>query len=86
MSSVRLIYFAWIRERIGRAEDAFEVPPSVINLGQLLDWLAARGPGYKAALSDRRAIRMAMDQEFAGPDQALTPGCEVALFPPVTGG
>ncbi len=90
MSGVRMVYFAWVRERIGRAEENLEPPKSVATLDQLLDWLVTLGPEYRLALGDRRAIRAAINQEHAGWDARLPDGCpdgfEVALFPPVTGG
>ena len=86
MTAVRMVYFAWIRERIGRAEETLELPGTIKSVGQLLDWLIEQAPEYRAALSDRRAIRIAMDQVHAGLDQPLHTGAEIALFPPVTGG
>jgi molybdopterin synthase sulfur carrier subunit len=83
---MKLVYFAWLRSRIGLAEEHVEPPASVLTVGDLLDWLAARGPGYAQALANRRIIRVAVNQDYAAIDRALAPGDEVALFPPVTGG
>jgi sulfur-carrier protein len=83
---MKLVYFAWLRSRIGLAEEQVDPPAVVGNVGQLLDWLAARGPGYAQALANRQIIRVAVNQDYAGLDRALSPSDEVALFPPVTGG
>ncbi len=81
-----LLYFAWVRERIGVGEERLSPPAEVATVGALLDWLAARSAGHAAALADRGAIRVAVDQEFVGMDAPLPAGAEVAVFPPVTGG
>ena len=83
---MRLLYFAWVRERIGCAEEEVDLPADVRDVSRLLDWLAARGEGYREALSDCSRLRVAVDQDYAGPDTALEGAKEVAIFPPVTGG
>ena len=83
---MKLVYFAWLRTRIGLAEEQVEPPPAVRNVGDLLAWLETRGPGYARALADRKLIRVAVNQDYVGLDRVLAPGDEVALFPPVTGG
>ena len=83
---MELLYFAWVRERIGKASERVDVPAEVATVKDLLDWLAALSPGHAAALADRSAIRVAVDQDFVG-DGALIAGArEIAIFPPVTGG
>jgi len=81
-----LLYFAWLRERVGAGEERVEVPADVTTIGGLLDWQRGRGPAHAAAFGDGRAVRCAVNQEFAGPDVVLRDGDEVAFFPPVTGG
>ncbi len=83
---MKLIYFAWLRTRIGLGEERIDLPASVHNVAELIDWLKTRGPGYAAALADASVIRVAVNQDYVKPDHALLPGDEVALFPPVTGG
>jgi molybdopterin synthase sulfur carrier subunit len=83
---MRLLYFAWVRQRIGTAEEEVAPPPEVTDVGRLVAWLAARGGGHAAAFADPRQIRAAVNQEFVGPDHPVKPGDEVAFFPPVTGG
>ncbi len=83
---MKLLYFAWIRERIGVAEEEVSAPAEVVDVSSLLDWLAGRGPGYAAAMADRQLVRVAINQDYARDGDPLSDGDEVALFPPVTGG
>lgn len=83
---MEILYFAWVRERIGVEAETVELPVSVVTVTALLDWLAARSPGHAAALADRRAVRVAIDQEFVGADAPVGGAREIAIFPPVTGG
>jgi molybdopterin synthase sulfur carrier subunit len=83
---MKLIYFAWLRTRIGLGEERIELPAAVRTVGDLIAWLRTRGPGYEAALADPAVVRVAVNQDYVGPDHILAPGDEVALFPPVTGG
>ena len=81
-----LLYFAWLRERIGVSEEQLPLPASVSTVAGLIDWLSERGPGYASAFANRRTVRCAVNQEFAEPATRVGPGDEVAFFPPVTGG
>ena len=83
---MRLLYFAWLRARIGCAEEEVALPSEVRDVAGLLDWLRTRGSGYAEALRDLRIVRVAVNQDYVGPEHALREGDEVALFPPVTGG
>jgi molybdopterin synthase sulfur carrier subunit len=83
---VKLVYFAWVRERIGLKDEEVALPDSVATAGDLLDWLKQRGPEYEHALAEPRAIRVAIDRVHARPDTPLAGAREVALFPPMTGG
>ena len=83
---MNLLYFAWVRERIGAGHECLNVPADIITVADLLVWLAARSPGHAAALADRSAIRIAIDQDFVGDDALLAGASEIAIFPPVTGG
>ena len=83
---MKLLYFAWLRVKIGKAEEHLDPPTGVATVAALLDWLKSRGPGFAEALSDSRAVRVAVNQEYVGWDHPIRPGDEVALFPPVTGG
>ena len=83
---MKLLYFAWLRTRIGRGEEEVDVPAEVATVADLLSWLEGRGDGYAAALARPDLVRVAVNQEFASADTPLKAGDEVALFPPVTGG
>jgi len=81
-----LLYFAWLRERVGLAEERVEIPAEVTNVGELIVWLRGRSAGHAAAFAPEGVVRCAVNQEFARPDSPLADGDEVAFFPPVTGG
>ncbi len=83
---MKLLYFAWLRTKIGKAEESVEPPAGVTNVASLLDWLRSRGPGFADALRNTVVVRVAVNQEYVGWDHPIRPGDEVALFPPVTGG
>lgn len=83
---MKLLYFAWVRERIGRTEEELELPSGIATVGELVDWLKERGPEYEHALAEPRAIRVALDRVHAGRDASISGVREVALFPPMTGG
>ena len=86
MATVTLRYFAWVRERVGRAEERLEVPEGVRTVAELMRWLGERGPGYAAAFERPQVIRAAIDQSHAPAGQAIAGAREIAFFPPVTGG
>jgi sulfur-carrier protein len=83
---VTILYFAWLRERIGTAAEELMLPPEVETVANLVDFLAMRGAGYATAFANRRAVRCAINQEFAPTSAPVHGGDEVAFFPPVTGG
>lgn len=82
----KILYFAWLREKIGVAEDEIALPDEVSTVGGLIGYLRARGPGYVAAFEQEKLVRCAVDQEFSGMDAVVTGAKEIAFFPPVTGG
>ncbi len=83
---MKLLYFAWLKQRTGVAEETVSPPADVRTVAALVEWLRARGPGHAEALADLRTIRVAVNQEFAHFDSIIGPDDEIALFPPVTGG
>jgi molybdopterin synthase sulfur carrier subunit len=83
---VKLLYFAWLRARIGQAEEELALPAEVRDVAGLLEWLRGRGGGYAEALRDLSVIQVAVNQDYVGRDHPIREGDEVALFPPVTGG
>jgi molybdopterin synthase sulfur carrier subunit len=83
---MRILYFAWLRERIGLAEEEVSPPPGIVTLADLTGWIKGRSPRHEAAFADTRMIRSAIDQESAGPETPLGNAREIAFFPPFTGG
>jgi molybdopterin synthase sulfur carrier subunit len=83
---VKLLYFAWVRQKIGRSEEDLAVPASVATVAALVEFLRSRGPGYEAAFHDVKLVRCAVNQHHVGFDTAVSADDEVAFFPPVTGG
>ncbi len=81
-----ILYFAWLRERTGTSMETVTPPSRVQTVGDLIAWLVERSPGYASAFANRRTVRCAVNQDFAEPATRLSPGDEVAFFPPVTGG
>lgn len=85
-AGLTVLYFAWLRERTGTAEEVVAPPVEVATVGALIDWLMARSPGHATAFASRDTVRCAVNQDFADPETPVRPGDEVAFFPPVTGG
>jgi molybdopterin synthase sulfur carrier subunit len=84
--AIELLYFAGVREAIGKNGERVEPPADIVSLVDLVDWLAARGGGYAQAFADRTRLRAAIDQAFVDPQAPIAGAREIALFPPVTGG
>ena len=83
---VHVLYFAWLRERMGRAEETLALPPGIGTVAELVGWLIARDAAGAHAFADAAVVRAAVNQDFADPATPVRPGDEVAFFPPVTGG
>jgi sulfur-carrier protein len=83
---MKLLYFAWVRSKIGMAAETVSPPESVRDVAGLLDWLKTRGAGYADALTNPAVVRVAVNQRFARPADPVAPGDEIGIFPPVTGG
>jgi sulfur-carrier protein len=83
---LKLRYFAWVRERIGKPEEVIEVPSNIATVGELMAWLASRGEEYAHAFKNLNVIRAAIDQRHAQPDTSIKGAGEIAFFPPMTGG
>ena len=84
--TVRLLYFAWVRERAGLAQETVTLPPDVTTVAGVLAWLQARGPNYAAAFERLEVIRAAVDQTHVPHTASIAGAREIAFFPPVTGG
>jgi sulfur-carrier protein len=83
---MKLLYFAWLRAKIGVAEEELALPSQVSDVKSLLQWLKLRGPGYAEALKDLATVRVAVNQDYVGGEHPVRDGDEIAIFPPVTGG
>ena len=83
---MRLLYFAWVRERIGKPDEEVDLPASVRTVGDLIAWLQGRGEEYAYAFENAAVIRAAIDRNHAKPDTAIAGAREIAFFPPMTGG
>jgi len=83
---VKLVYFAWVRERVGKPEEDIVVPSQVATVGELMEWLAGRGAEYAHAFENRKSIRAAIDRAHVQPGTPIAGAKEIAFFPPMTGG
>ena len=83
---MELLYFAWVREKIGTGRERRDPPGAVRNVADLIAWLATLSPGHAGALAEPGRLRAAVDQRFVPLDALLGEAKEVAIFPPVTGG
>jgi molybdopterin synthase sulfur carrier subunit len=84
--SVKLLYFAWVRERVGKPEEEIEVPAGVTTVGDLMAWLSRRGEDYAHAFENPKVIRAAIDHAHVKAETAIAGAREIAFFPPMTGG
>jgi len=84
--SVRIVYFAWVRERVGKADEELDIPASVTTVGELIAWLSRRGEQYAYAFANPKIIRTAIDKTHVRADVGIGNAREIAFFPPMTGG
>jgi molybdopterin synthase sulfur carrier subunit len=83
---MRLLYFAWVKEKAGIASEEVELPADVATVAELIDWLKRRGPEFANAFARSEVIRAAIDQSHVRHDARVAGAREIAFFPPVTGG
>jgi molybdopterin synthase sulfur carrier subunit len=83
---VKLRYFAWVRERIGVAEEDIDPPAGIATVGELVAWLSGRGEGYAYAFENPKVVRAAIDKSHVRADAKILGAGEIAFFPPMTGG
>ena len=84
--SIKLRYFAWVRERVGIPEEDIDVPAGVATVAELMAWLASRGEEYAHAFANPKVIRAAIDRSHVQPQTSIAGAGEIAFFPPMTGG
>jgi len=83
---MKVLYFAWIRERIGKPEEEIELPASIATVGDLMTWLKKRGEEYAYAFDNPKVVRAAIDKVHVEPAAKIASAREIAFFPPMTGG
>ena len=86
LSRMKLLYFAWVREHIGKAEEDIALPKNINNISELLTWLALQSDGHASALCDTQRLRVAVNQTYVKSEHIIQDSDEIAIFPPVTGG
>ncbi len=84
--TVKIRYFAWVRERVGKTDEEIDLPPGITTVGDLMTWLAKRGEEYAHAFDNPKVIRAAIDRSHVRPETAIAGAREIAFFPPMTGG
>jgi molybdopterin synthase sulfur carrier subunit len=84
--TLKLVYFAWVRERIGLGEETVTPPDGTATIADLVRWLKSRDESYEAAFANEAVIRAAIDRRHVKPDAAIAGASEIAFFPPMTGG
>ncbi|MCB5173805.1 MULTISPECIES: molybdopterin converting factor subunit 1 [Microvirga] len=83
---MKLVYFAWVRERVGKPDEDVELPQGVATVADLVRWLRSRGEEYEHAFENEAVIRAAVDHVHVKPETVIAGAREVAFFPPMTGG
>ena len=83
---MKIVYFAWVREKAGRSDETVELPPGAATIADVIVWLQTRGPEFAAAFAKPQVIRAAIDHTHVKSDAKISGAREIAFFPPVTGG
>ncbi len=86
MTDVKLVYFAWVRERVGKTQEVVTPPADAATVADLVRWLKRRGEEYDHAFENEGVVRAAIDQRHVKPDAPIAGAREIAFFPPMTGG
>ena len=86
LAGMKLIYFAWVRERVGKPEEDVDLPAGITTVGELVTWLAGRGEEYAHAFANPKIIRVAIDRSHVQPGAPIAKASEIAFFPTMTGG
>jgi molybdopterin synthase sulfur carrier subunit len=83
---VKVVYFAWVRERVGKSEEEIELPAEVETVAELVAWLVSKGENYQRAFESAASVRAALDRAHVKPSATIAGAREIAFFPPMTGG
>ncbi|WP_243371160.1 molybdopterin converting factor subunit 1 [Microvirga solisilvae] len=83
---MKLVYFAWVRERVGKTDETIDLPEGIATIADLVRWLKTRGEEYEYAFENESIVRAAIDHVHAKPEAAIAGAREIAFFPPMTGG
>jgi molybdopterin synthase sulfur carrier subunit len=83
---MKLVYFAWVRERVGRTDEEIELPAAIDTIAELVRWLKGRGEEYGYAFENEDIVRAAIDHVHVKPEARIAGAREIAFFPPMTGG
>ena len=83
---MKLLYFAWVRDKIGIDSEIIDLPPEIKTAAEFIEWFKSRGEKYEQVIGASDTVKMAINHEYASPDDTITNQDEIALFPPVTGG
>jgi len=83
---MKIVYFAWLRERLDKTEEDVDLPSSVETIGDVMQWLKSRGEEYELAFDNPKVIRAAIDKTHVRPETKIAGASEIAFFPPMTGG
>jgi sulfur-carrier protein len=83
---MKALYFAWVRERIGKVEEEIMPPENIKTVAELMAWLSGQGESYAAAFAHIETMRAALDRAHVKHDASIQNACEIAFFPPMTGG
>ena len=83
---MKILYFAWLRERLNKSDETVFPPADVTTINQLMDWMSAQDEGFELAFANRKLIRTALNEKIVGHDTSLEGAQTIAFFPPMTGG
>ena len=83
---MRILYFAWLREKVGCSEETLSLPRDIGTVGALIEWLQGLDARHASAFAEPKLVRCAVDQDFAVAETSIAGATEIAFFPPVTGG
>jgi molybdopterin synthase sulfur carrier subunit len=84
--SIKILYFAWVREKVGKADEIVDLPPGATTVADVIAWLRERGPEYRETFASTGVVRAAIDRVHVQPAASVAGAREIAFFPPVTGG